>query len=215
MGNFDKRCKQIINEISLGSLASGAASFAGSALKAAENPGQGVQSAISGIKQRMQSQKQQALLPFSLKNPPKVGQIVVTTTPIYGLSNKETAKKVVDDAGNVSYTKSRDVVKLIPQATITAKVTSKIDNQGNYQVTITDNQGGPITNKYMFGKTKDEPYWRVFDATKMPYEEDMLEGDDGKPEEDFVITTGLKKEDVSSELKNWVDYKQSLKQEKK
>jgi hypothetical protein len=222
MNNFDKRYNQLLNEVNFGGIARGVGNFAkevvkqapgavASAVNAAQNPGEGIKNVIGGIKGKFEERKKLKEEPFSLKNPPKVGSIVITQDAIYGIIEQERE----DKNGNI--TTELKITTKIPKATIFGKITSKINpKDGTYGVALTDDKGNP-SNKYVYAQTPDAPYWRIFDrkdALNMGHDKFFINKETG---ERMVLTSlivGITKEDVDDNLRRWKDYNQYLNQAK-
>jgi hypothetical protein len=222
MNNFDKRVNQILNE--------GIGDFVGSALRAvgnfadaAKDPSKGVEAIRNALSQRKKSTEEKLGQVFSNENPPKMGQIVVTKSPVFGLGKKEknpdyepdilkrkpkASPKEVENA-NREFLSSKLVI-INPNAIITGKITKQIDAKGLYGVALTDEKGNPST-KYVFAQTESAPYWQVYDATKTP-DDDILVDSKGITMKLTAIMTGLGSDNASEPLKNWTDYDTYLKQ---
>lgn len=202
----------------------------GSALTAAQDPGKGL-SNIAGVVQdisRKQEQNVEKLkgTPFTVQNPPKVGSIVATRAPIYGVTKQERnpnfEPEILKRKPNASPAEIQNanreflptkVQTLIPNAMIFAKITKDIDPKtSTYGVALTDEKGNP-SQQYVFAQTENAPYWQIYDATKTP-EDDILVDEQGIPMKLTAIMTGMTKNDVSDPLKYWVDYKEYLNQNK-
>lgn len=234
MSKFDKRVKEILNEGILGALGSGlgaAATFAGSAINAAKSPAEGLSDVVGGVrgvlKKQEQQQEQMKGKPFSVENPPKVGQIVVTKSPVLGVGKKQSnpdyepdilkrkpnaSPREIENA-NREFLPSKTMT-LVPNATIYGKITKGIDKKdGSYGVALTDERGNP-TQKYVFAQTESAPFWQVYDATKTP-DDDILMDQKGIPMKLTAIMTGPAKDDVSDQLRGWVDYKNYIEQAKR
>jgi hypothetical protein len=161
------------------------------------------------------------------QNPPKVGSIIMTSTPILGVSKQEKNPKFEPDILKRKPNASPEEIQnasneflptkvqvLIPNAIIYGKVTQKMNMQNStYGVALTDERGNP-SQKYVFAQTESEPFWQVYDASRTP-EDDILIDEKGIPMKLTAIITGVTKNDVSDSIKNWVDYKDYLNQNKR
>ena len=219
MNNFDKRCNQLLNEITLGGIAKGVGKFAkevvkqapgavGSAINAAQNPGEGIKNVIGGIKGKYQEYKENKKLPFSRKNPPKVGQIVQVEAGIHGI-------KPLNKGPNKFQTYEK-----VPGAVVIGQITQKMDMAtGLFGVGLRD-QIGPNkfdkSRKLVFDKTKDKNYWQVFDranAFDPAYSGFLVDFRDPLAKSGIGgITVGALSTEVSPELKMWTDFKQFMDQ---
>jgi hypothetical protein len=214
MNNFDKRCNQLLNEITLGGIGKFAKEVVkqapgavGSAINAAQNPGEGIKNVIGGIKGKFEEREKLKEEPFSLKNPPKLGSIVITKDTVYGIGETENRKGEL----------TSNIITKIPNATIFGKITSKINaKDGTYGVALTDDKGKP-SNKYVYAQTPDAPYWRIFDrkdAMNMAFDGFFKNKETGERMVLSSIIVGITKEDVDDNLRRWKDYNQYLNQAK-
>ena len=205
MNRFDNRINSILEEAGLfRNIASGVAS----GIEAAKNPSAGVKTIFNSLDTLSKLKQENMKQSFSLKNQPKLNQIVVTTAPIIGI-NKTT------------------------EFVIFGKITKAMDSSGNYGVALTDEKGNP-SQKYVFAKTQEIPYWQVYDKTKLPnpvndlependpnnlFEEPQGGGEgEGETKDQEIldaIVTGPAKVDVAPQLKLWRDYREYLNSQKK
>ena len=218
MNRFDKRVKQILNE--------GIFSAIGAGLKAAKDPGQGLLGMAAGIGAKRKEKEEKKGQVFSNNNPPKMGQLVVTKAPVYGLGEKE---KNPDYDPNILTTNPKasarqkanakeeylpaKLVTINPNVAITGKITKQIDAKGLYGVALIglDKDKNIIPTKYVFAQTKSAPIWQVYDATKTP-DADILVDSKGISMKLPAIMTGLASDNASEPLKNWMDYDTYLNQ---
>jgi hypothetical protein len=230
MNKFNKRVNQILKEGILGGIAGATTAGVGSFLNAAKNPAQGIAGAYRDaqgiIKSRQEKTEKLKGTSFSNQNPPKLNSIIVTKAPILGTSKQENnpdyepdilkrkpnaAPREIENA-NRQFLPTK-VVTLIPNALVYAKVTKQLDPKNStYGVALTDERGNP-SQKYVFAQTEDSPFWQIYDTTKTP-EDDVLVDEKGIPMKLTAIMTGPTKNDVSDPLKYWVDYKEYLNQNK-
>lgn len=230
MNKFNSRVNQILKEGILGGLAGAGSSAVGSFLNAAKNPAQGLAGAVRDVqglmKDRQQNIEKLKGTTFSNQNPPKLNSIVITKAPILGTSKQEqnpdyepdilkrkpnASPREIENA-NREFLPTK-VVTLVPNAFVYGKITKQLDPKNStYGVALTDEKGNPST-KYVFAQTEQSPFWQVYDATKTP-EDDILVDEKGIPMKLTAIMTGPTRNDVSDPLKAWVDYKQYLNQSK-
>lgn len=238
MNKFDLRVNELLGEglisavgqAGIGAAKAGTAAV-GSFLATAKNPADGVAKAIGDISSWMKkrNEKVEKLKGSALtnQNPPKVGSIVITSTPILGVSKQERNPKFEPDILKRKPNASPEEIQnasneflptkvqvLMPNAIIYGKVTQKMNMQNStYGVALTDERGNP-SQKYVFAQTESEPFWQVYDASRTP-EDDILIDEKGIPMKLTAIITGVTKNDVSDSIKRWVDYKDYLNQSKR
>lgn len=230
MNKFNKRVNQLLKENILGGIAGAIPSAVGSFLNAAQNPAQGMSGAIRDVQGLIKSKQEKTErlkgTTFSNQNPPKLNSIVVTKAPILGTSKLEknpdyepdilkrkpkASPREIENA-NREFLPTK-VVTLVSNSLVYAKITKQIDpKNSNYGVALTDENGRP-SQKYVFAQTEDAPFWQIYDSTKTP-EDDILVDEKGIPMKLTAILTGPTKNDVSDPLKYWVDYKEYLNQNK-
>jgi hypothetical protein len=236
MNNFDKRCHQLLNELNLGSLAKGALTSTAkgvgkfakevvkqapgavvNAVNAAQNPSEGIQKVISGIKGKFEERKENKKLPFSRKNPPKKDQIVQIEDDIYGIKPN---RVIYDKNGQpIQNNYKFQTYKKVPNSVIIGQITQKMDmSNGEYGVGLRD-QIGPNkfdkSRKLVFAKTKDANYWQVYDRADISnpaYASFILDVRDPISPNGTGIMVGALRTDVSKPLRLWTDFKQFLDQ---
>jgi hypothetical protein len=234
MNKFNRRVNQILKENILSGISNAvgaAANVVGSAIKTAENPAQGVGNALSDIqsfanKQKANEEKNIGMI-FSKANPPRKGAIVITKSPILGTQtpkrnpyydpdiltrNPNATAKQIQDA-SFEYYKPL-IITLVPNQTIYGKVTQEWNTKDStYGVALTDEKGNP-SQKYVFAQVEDAPYFQIFDVNKLP-DDMVLRDEKGILMKLTAIKTGPAAENVTDQLRNWVDYKQYIEREKK
>jgi hypothetical protein len=234
MKKFDKRVNDILKENLLGGLGNiinTGASAIGTALNAAEKPGNELNRVfdrIGNYNSRKQVEKEKNIgNVLSKTNPPQKGAIVVTKSPILGTEtpkrnpyydpdiltrNPNATPKQIQDSSMEFY--PLKIITLIPNQTIYGKITQTWNNKDStYGVALTDEKGNP-SQKYIFAQVQDAPYFQIFDAERLP-DEIVLQDEKGILMKLTAIKTGPAAENVSDPLRNWVDYKGYLEKEKK
>jgi hypothetical protein len=233
MNKFNKRVKELLSEDIISNIAQGAISAAksvptalGAAMTAAKDPGAGLKNAYNAYKDYKTDRQKYIGTPFSNQNPPKLGAIAVTIAPVLGTSKQEKNPAYEPDIlkrkPNASPQEIQNASKeflptkittILPNAIIYGKITKQLNkSDSTYGIELTDEKGNPTT-KYVFAQTESAPYWQIYDSSKLP-EDDILIDEAGIPMKLTAIMTGLTKNDVSGPLKNWVDYKQYLNKNK-
>jgi hypothetical protein len=212
MSKFDQKVNEILSE--------GLLRAAGNFLAAAQSPKRGIETIAGALKTRAQEKEDRLNQTFSEGNPPIHGQKVVTIAPVLGVGKKEKNPDFEPDIlkrkpnaspreiehANREFLVSK-LTTLVPQATIKGVITThKLDENGLYGVQLAD-------LKYIFAQTESHPYWQVYEESKVPTD-DVLLDEKGIPMVLKAIKTGLAAENVSPELKNWKDYNQFIKQTK-
>jgi hypothetical protein len=203
MNKFDKRVKQLLNEGPLGNFVKGTLTAGANFVDAAQNPSKGVE-AIMGAAGNINKKKEEMLRqPFSVNNPPKMGQIVFTETSIWGKGNPTTTRsgKIIPAA----YIEMQGATKII------GKITKEMKD-GVYGVQLTDAKGNP-DNQYVFAQINDPtgkiPLFKIFFSNKID-DADVVVDARGLTMKFSTINTG-NVNNVENNLKSWRDYNYNIK----